>query len=51
MDRDILRPRWPFFGSKRFGLSEKIPRVVSHSPVLTVDCLCVALSVNMLFLD
>ena len=39
------------FGSKRFGLSEEIPRVVSHSPELTVDYWCVALSVNMLFLD
>ena len=27
------------------------PRVVSHSPELNVDCLCVVLSVNMLLLD
>ena len=51
MNRDILRPGCRVFGSKRLGLSEEIPRVVSHSPKLTVDCLCVALSVNMLLLD
>ena len=51
MDRDILRPRWPCFGSKRFGPSEEILRVVPHSPKLVVDCLCVALCVDMLFLD
>ena len=39
-----------FFGSKRFGLSKEIPIVVSHSPELTVDCLCVALCVDMLLL-
>ena len=31
----------------RFGLSEEIPRLVSHSPELTVDYLCV----DMLLLD
>ena len=36
---------------KRFELSEEIPIGFSHSPKLTVDCLCVALTVNMLFLD
>ena len=47
MDRAILRPRWPCFSSKRFGLSEEIPIAVSHSPEPTVDCLCV----EMLLLD
>ena len=47
MDRDILRPESPCFGSKIFGLSEEIPIVVSHSPELTVDCL----RVDMLLLD
>ena len=51
MDKDILRLGWPCFGSKRFGLSEEIPRVVSRSPELTMDCLSVALSVNILLLD
>ena len=32
---------------KRFGLSEEIPKVVSHNPELTVDYLCV----DMLLLD
>ena len=40
-----------FFRPKRFRLSEEILRVVSHSPKLIVDLLCVALSVNMLLLD
>ena len=51
MDRDTLRPGWPCFQFQRLGLSEEIPRVVSHSPELTVDCLCVALCVDMLLLD
>ena len=51
MDRDILRPEWQcVFSSKRFGLSKEIPILVSHSPELTVDCLCVALCVDMLLL-
>ena len=33
MDMDILRPGWPWFlVPKDFGLSEEIPKVVSHSP-------------------
>ena len=51
MDRDILRPDGRVFGFKRFGLSEEIPIVVFHNPELTVDCLCVALCVDMLFLN
>ena len=51
MDRDILRPGWSCFRSKRFGLSDEIPRVVSHSPELIVDYLCVTLCVDMLLLD
>ena len=47
MDRDILRPRWPYFQFQKFGLSEEIPRVVSHSPELAMDYLCV----DMLLLD
>ena len=36
---------------KDLGLSEEILRVVSHNPELIVDYLCVALCVDMLFLD
>ena len=31
MDEDLLRPGWPWFRFKRFGLIEEIPRVVLDS--------------------
>ena len=43
MDRDILRPG--------YRLSEEIPIVVSHSPKLIVDYLCMPLCVDMLLLS
>ena len=40
MDGDVLRLGWPCFSSKRFGLSEEIPRVFFTVSKLTVDCMC-----------
>ena len=42
MDGDLLRPGWSWFGSKRFGPSEEIPRVVLDGP-WTVCVICVML--------
>ena len=32
MDKDVLRPEWPYIQFQRLRLSGKIPRVVHDSP-------------------
>ena len=50
MVRDVRGPEWPFIRFQKLGLSGEIPIVVLDSPKLIVDCLCVALYVDMLLL-